>query len=156
MASFVTDSDVADYQNAMTNLHDSFKRPIIIFQTALQTIISTNVNHNFLYPSDSSNSSSNDIVSNVVVSGNYYARIHYEPNQKTKFLEAGHREGNEQIGVKDKMGEVKLIFDADTYAIVKTCTRVTFDSGIYEVLSDPRPHGVIGTQFFNLYLRPLS
>ncbi len=156
MASFVTDSDVADYQNAMTNLHDSFKRPIIIFQTALQTIISTNVNHNFLYPSDSTNSSSNDVVTNTVVSGNYYARIHYTPEQKTRILKAGHEKGNEQVVVEDKAGSVKLIFDAPTYAIVRSCTRITFDSGIYEVVSDQRPHGVIGTQFFNLYLRPLS
>jgi len=156
MASFISATEAADYQNAMGNLHDTFKRPIIIFQTAQQTIISTNPNHNFLYPSDSSNSSSNDVVSNVVVSGNYFARIHYESEQKTRILRAGYDNVSEQVDVEDKAGKVKLIFDADTYAIVKNCTRVTFDSGIYQVVSDARPHGVIGTQFFNLNLKPLS
>ncbi len=156
MASFVTDSEIASYQSAMSQLHDTFKRPIIIYQSPSQTIVTTNVNHNFLYPSSEDNISQNTDVANTVVSGLYYARIHYWHEQKTDFLKNNNNDSSEQINVRRKEGSVKLVLDENAYNIIKTCRRVTFDSGVYQVESDPRPHGVIGVQFWNLYLKPLN
>lgn len=155
--SLVSLSDAGDYQTAMQQLHATFARPITIYQTATQMVIATSPTHNFLYP-DTPNNPNNTQVSDIVSSGVYLARIHYAKEQKTEIYENSELGANkvEQLNVKNKIGDVKIILDATGFAVAQTCTRVLFDSMVYQIRSDPRPHGVVGVYFYNLYLTPLS
>lgn len=156
--SYVSTSMSGSFQNAMQSLHATFARPIIIYQAGQQTVIYSNPNHNFLYPDTSNNTGVNTQVSTTVVSGVYMARIHYEKKQTVGLLANSEIsvERMEQLNIKNKMGEVKIILDATGYAVVENCQRISFDNSIYQVRSDPRPHGVVGVYFYNLYLTPLS
>ena len=155
---YTSAADNADYKTAMQQLHATFARPIIIYQAGQQTVIYSNPNHNFLFPDTSNNTGVNTQVATTVVSGVYMARIHYEKKQLVGLLANSEIsvERTEQLNIKNKMGVVKIILDATGFAAVETCTRVTFDGEIFQVRSDPRPHGIVGVYFYDLYLTPLS
>lgn len=155
--SLVSPGDAADYQNAMQQLHTTFARPITIYQTATQMVIATSPTHNFLYP-DTPNNTNNTQVQDIVSSGVYLARIHYAKEQKTELMANSElaADRTEQLNIKNRIGDVKIILDVTGFAVAETCTRIFFDGNVYQVRSDSRPHGVVGVYFYNLYLTPLS
>lgn len=149
MADLLTSLERTDYASAMQDLHDTFARDIVIYQTATKTIVSTNPNHNFIYGSGPLQTSTED----VVVQGTYKARIHYPQESKLEqFLRAGGAKNDDQIQLKRKNWKVKLIVDATVRPILEKCERIEFDGTIFAVDSDPRPHGVVGPQFWDYYL----
>jgi len=147
MGDLLTASERASYQSAMKDLHDTYARDIVIYQTSQKTIISTDINHNFLYNSGPSQTVTNE----VIVSGTYKARIHYpKENALEKLLSQSN---NDQIQLAQKNYKVKLIVESDVKEILLKCERIEFDGTIFAVDSDSRPHGVAGVQFWDFYLK---
>jgi hypothetical protein len=146
MSNLISDSEKASYQSAMKDLHDTFARDIVIYQTSQKTLISTNPNHNFLYNSGPEQT----VTSDIIISGTYKARIHYpKEGHLEKFLSQSN---DDQIQLKRKKYMVKLIVEADVKIILDKCERIQFDGVIFAVDSDARPHGVVGVQFWDYYL----
>lgn len=153
MPSLISNEEADEYRSAMKDLHDTFARDIIIYKSAEQTVISTNVQHNFLYNSGPYQTETQD----VVVSGTYKARIHYPSQLKIEqFLRAGGSKNDDQLQLKRKNYKVKLIVEEDVKNILMDCERIEFDGVIYMSEFDPYPHGVIGVQFWNFYLQALN
>jgi len=146
MSDLLSASERTTYQSAMKDLHDTFARDIVIYQTSQKTLVSTNPNHNFLYNSGPDQT----VTTDVIISGTYKARIHYPKEEKIeRFLTNSN---NDQIQLKRKDYKVKLVVEADVRAILIKCERIEFDGTIFAVDSDPRPHGVAGVQFWDFYL----
>jgi hypothetical protein len=153
MPDLLTLSERADYASAMQDLHDTFARNIVIYQTATKTVVSTSPNHNFLYGSGPAQTVTED----VIVSGTYKARIHYpKESALEQFLRAGGAKNDDQIQLKRKDWKVKLVVDITVKPILEKCERIEFDGTLFSVESDPRPHGVVGPQFWDYYLSALN
>lgn len=150
MADLLTVSERSSYQEAMQNLHDTFARDIVIYQTASKTLVSTNPKHNFMYGSAGDGSA----IEQVVISGTFKARIHYPNEAKLEqFLRAGGSKNDDQIQLKRRGWKVKLIVDESVKSILEKCERIEFDGVTYAVDSSARPHGVVGVQFWDFYLQ---
>jgi hypothetical protein len=153
MANLISNEEAESFRSAMKDLHDTYARDIVIYKTAQKTIVSTNVQHNFLYDSGPYQTETED----VVVSGTYQARIHYPSELKIQqFLRAGGSKNEDQLQLKRKDYKVKLVVEEDVKNILINCERIEFDGVVYMSEYDPYPHGVIGVQFWNFYLQALN
>jgi len=152
MAGFISTIDESDYQSAMGLLHSTWAKPVIIYQLAQKTIINTNPNHNFVYSSGPNQTTTQNIVS----SGIYNMRIHYPSDDKLDTLRDGSVRAPQQINLRKKDYLVKLICSRDARALLENCEKIEFNEIVYQIESDPRPHGVVGYQFFNFYLKAIN
>ena len=153
MPSLLSQAEIDSYKSAMKDLHDTFARDIIVYQTAKKTVISTNVNHNFIYGGGGGQTE----VEETVVANTCKARIHYPKESKLEqFLRAGGSRNDDQIQLKRKDFKVKLVVEEDVKEILQSCERVEFDGIVYTIESDLKPHGVIGVQFYDFYLQAVN
>lgn len=147
--SFLTPSQEDSLGNVFFDLHATFARPVVIFQTATETIISTNPAHNFLFPQ----APTNDVVQNVIQSGVFQARILYGKKQPSGPF-ASFKQGQPVIELED--GEARIRLDATGSAYLAAAERVTFDGNILRVVTSARPHGLFAPKFNDFYLRKLD
>lgn len=149
MPSLLTSDEITSMQLAMKDLHDTYARDIIVYLTAKKTIVSTNPSHNYFYNSGPGQTTTEDVISKVVCK----ARIHYPKNADLdSFLRAGGSKNDDQTQLKRKDYKVKLVVEEAIKDILVKSQRVEFDGTILAVDSDYRPHGVIGVQFWDVYL----
>jgi hypothetical protein len=133
----------------MNDLHATFARPISIFRQAQKIIISTTPNHNFIWDS----SPTNDIVSNVAVSGVFQARIAYNKLQNRNQFGA---DKGDQVNFKIFEGDVRIKLDPTGAAFLDGATRAEFDGGIFEITTSVRPHGLFVPNFYTYFLKKLN
>jgi hypothetical protein len=153
MESFISDADKLSMGNEFYNVHATFGRPIVIFKTAEETVVSTNPEHNFLF----NNSPTNDITVPIVQSGVFLARILYGKKEALNSFSTPTNQGaSEQIGIQLKEGEVRIKLDPTGAAFLEGCERVTFDGTIFRVTTNKRPHGLFKVDFETFYLKALN
>lgn len=152
MSDLIPDSDKVDLASNFFDIHNTFSRPIIIYKTANQTIITTNPNYNFVYQNDGGNT-----VDYVPVSGVFNARIKYDDRQVIDYftkrdvgVEAAGAQG--EVRLAQEKGFVRIKVAADAYEFMKDCDRVTFDDCSFEIILGRRPHGLFGVDFYDFYL----
>lgn len=149
--SLLTDQEKLDISNQMWIVHDTFSRPIIIYQTAYTTVISTNPNTNILFE----NAPFNGVQQRIIQSGMFQARILYGKKENLDAFGGGGANGQPMILLED--GEVRLRVDATGAALLASSERVTFDNAIFNVQTSPRPHSVVSTpDFFDFYLKKVQ
>lgn len=147
--SYLTDSAKTQAGDEFNNLHATFARPITIFKTAQQVVISTNPAHNFLFQ----DAPMNDIVQNVIQSGVFPARILYGKREDlTQFAGAN----NQQPVIRLKEGEARIKLDPTGAAFLQGVDRVTFDNTIFDLTTSQRPHGLFDPNFYTFYLKKIS
>lgn len=143
MPSLLSDSEQQELRAAMTDLADTFVRPLLIYQEANRTGISTNLDYN---PLESYNQNDTEIPNTPVfsiVSG----RILYDKMQEWSFMRPYVSRGTDeaQLKVKDQTTRaVRLKVDYSGYMLLNTAKKVEFDGYMYDVQSLPRPHSIIG------------
>lgn len=135
--------------NEFNNLHATFGRPIAIFKTAKETVVSTTNTHNFLFQG----SPNNDVVQETVVSGIFLARVLYGKKQVRPNF-GGVATQQPIIELED--GEVRLKLDPTGAAFLAGAERVTVDGNILKVITSPRPHGLFEPNFFTFYFKKLD
>jgi hypothetical protein len=150
MPSLVSESEDNTFRSAMTDLHDTFAKDIVIYSTRSRVVISTNPNHNFLYNTGPNQSQTVDEV--VKTTGK--ARIHYK--RELKLVDLKGITNQDQINTSQKEWDVKLIVTEDLKTLIEKCERVEFNGEIFKVHTDGRPHGVVSYQFYNFYLKALD
>jgi D-alanyl-D-alanine dipeptidase len=67
-------------------------------------------------------------------------------------LRAGGSKSDDQLQLTRKDYKVKLVVEEAIKDIIVKSERIEFDGTILAVDSDYRPHGVIGVQFWDVYL----
>lgn len=149
----LTSTQKGELNAQMYNIHDTFGRDITIWKTAKQIVISTNPEHNFLFESNPTSST----VEEIPVSGVFKARILYAPNQQKNQMAATHDgRGGQQLGIEMEQGSVRIKLDPTGAAFISDAQRVTFDGQIFTVESSPRFHGVFGSQFQTFTLKKVN
>ncbi len=149
--SILTDDQKTDLSNQMWIVHDTFSRPIIIYQTAYTTVVSTNPNTNILFE----NAPFNGVQQRVIQSGMFQARILYGKKQNLNAFGGGGA-GNQSMVLMDD-GDVRLRVDATGAALLASSERVTFDDAIFNIQGTVRPHSVVSTpDFFDFYLKKVQ
>ena len=149
MPSLLTSDEITSMQSAMRDLHDTYARDIVVYLTAKKTIVSTNPSHNYFYNSGPNQTAVTDVISKVVCK----ARIHYPKEGKLdSFLRAGGSKSDDQLQLIRKDYKVKLVVEEAIKDIIVKSERIEFDGTLLAVDSDYRPHGVIGVQFWDVYL----
>lgn len=145
--SYLTSSQKLTLNNEFFNLHDTFARPIVIYQTAYETIISSDPNANILFDK----APFNGIQHRVIQSGVFQARILYG---KKETLGQFAGVASDQTPLLLEEGDVRIRVDATGAALISSSERVTFDSAIFDVQTSIRPHGLVGPpNFFDFYLK---
>jgi len=148
--SYLTSGQKDSLGNLFFDLHATFARPIAIFKTAKETVISTNPAHNFLFEG----APTNDIVQDVQQSGVFQARILYGKKQEDLLPFAAMRQAQPAIQIEE--GEARIKLDATGAAFMADVERVTFDGNIFRVVTAPRPHGLFDPKFRDFYLKRLN
>lgn len=147
--SYISTGLQGSLNNRFNDLHATFARPIAIFKTAKEIVVSTTNNHNFLF----NNAPTNDIVQEVVQSGVFMARVLYGKKQSNMPFAAANAM---QPGIQLELGEVRLRLDPTGAAYFDGSDRAKVDGNILKVTSSTRPHGLFAPNFYDLYFRKLD
>lgn len=152
MSSYIPQAAKTVMQDQFNTLHDTFARPITVYRTAQEIVISTSETNNVFYP----DAPTNDQTNTVINSGVFQARIKYNPKQDLAFLGGNTRDGNDQITLKTMEGVVRLKLDPTGAAYLNGAKNVRFDNAIYEIFSSDRPHGLFTPNFETFYLKKIN
>lgn len=150
MSSLVSHFEDSEYRAAMSDLHDTFTRDILISYTSTKVVISTNINHNQFYSSGPNQTETIETPHQVLKK----ARIYYKKDLTLSDLFA--KSSNDQFDVKSKDWDVKLTVDEDTKNLITKAKRIQFDGYIFDIDSDALPHGVVSIQFYDIKLKAVN
>lgn len=152
--SLVTNQQKTEWNNVFNDIQATFGRPIVIFKTAVETVIYSNPNHNFLFDGDVP---FNTETEKIVQSGIFLARIKYGSRENlTPFNSVVTNKTEDQNIIRLKEGEVRIKLDPTGSAFLNGCERVTFDGTIFNVETDKRPHGLFEPNFDTFYLKKIQ
>ena len=139
MADLLSSTEKLAYGNVFNDMHDTFSRKIIVFKTPIRTVISTDINYNFLY----GNSQDGFDVSYTPVSGIFDARIKWLDPQSLK----GYKEIKEEIH-----GNVcRLKIKKDARDFLDGSERVEIDGKYVQFFGSTQPHGLFNIDFYTMY-----
>lgn len=151
--SYLSDAAKTILGDQFNNLHETFARPIVIWKTAQQTIISTNPDTNYMFAGAPGNSDTTA----VQQSGVFNARVLYGKKTPLNEFNAGRvGEGAMQNNLYLQEGEVRIKLDPTGAAFLAGCERVTFDNMIFNVQTSRRPHGLFNPNFYDYYLQKMN
>jgi hypothetical protein len=153
----ISDEAKALLQNDLDNIHQIFKRPILIFRQAERVIISENLNYNFAY---GDNQNQNDTVSYNIASGVFDARIWYMPgmsaNKEPMTTSTSDREfsarGEPQLRFRNDKNYIRLKLDVSGFNFIDGAKTVEIDGENYNFFSAPRRNGLFTPQYWTLWL----
>lgn len=152
-SSYLSDSEKDDYDAQFFNLHKTFARPITIWKSAQQIVITTNPANNYLFES----APFNDTTNIIQVSGVFQARILYNKNEELKnFTTTNRNEASDQINILRQAGDVRIRVDVTGANYLFDAKRVTFDGEIFNVTTSQRPHGLFNPNFYDFFLTKLN
>lgn len=144
--SYISDSDKDSYNNEFNNLQATFGRPIAIFRTATEIVVSTNNDHNFLFQG----APNNDQVIETVQSGVFIACVYYGKKQVRPPFR-GVSTQQPEIAIEE--GEVRIRLDPTGAAYLAGADRVTVDGNILKCTTSPRPEGLFNPNFYTFFFK---
>lgn len=151
MSSLISDADKTDLGDVFYQIHDTWKRDIVIYKTAQQVIVNTNPANNILFPG----APFNDQVENVIQSGVFGARVQWNPKQDFRLF--SHIQGGDvQTTLKILEGAVRIKLDATGAQYMQESTRYIVDGKEMEILLTDQPHGLFNPSFYNFYLKRVN
>lgn len=147
--SLLTTDQKNSLNNVFNDIHQTFGRPITIYQSATETVLVTNPDNNFLYQQAPMNS----LTSSVINSGVYTARILWGKKEDLVPFAGG---GLAQNQIRLQEGHARIKLDPTGAAYIAGAERIVFDSYTMMVDTSPRPHGLFDPNFRTLYLKPVQ
>lgn len=144
------------YQQVINDVHDTWKRPLLIIQTSERVILSENPNYNFAYQDSQPN---NDVAEYIVNSGVYYARIYYmKSDTDNSLLQSSSAVGSsssqrDDSRMNNPFNMVQIKIDKEGGEFLKAAKEVILDEDSYTVLSSPRKHGLFYPEYYTFWLR---
>lgn len=135
------------YENIISQVAQTFERNIVAHLEAEKVIISTN-------PSFSRFGTDNSSIQNVPVYYTIPARIQYQTNQKTEFvdvLQGGSRD-EAQLKINQTFGQVRIKIPESGNAIFSKAKQIEIDGSLYNVVTTARGHGLFSSNYYTYYL----
>jgi hypothetical protein len=148
MASYLTDAEKTALEGYMTNLHDTFKRELVIYKDGEEVVITTDPNYNFVYAGGGSSS-----ISYTPVSQTFSGRILYGKPDSSTFSSP---EIDAQLRLEMLNSTVRLKVDRECKDFLAEAKRVEFDGNRFKIVGDIRPHGLFTPNFYTFYLIPID
>lgn len=146
MGSLISDSDKANIGNVFNDIHDTFARPVTVFQKKNEIFVATNSTYNALYGRLTDQQTTRQTVTQTTVQ----ARILYRQDQKEIDLPGTRAQVNVPLGE----GVVRVKIDAAGYELFKKATNIEIDGQALRIVTDAGRIGPFSVHFYTLYLRP--
>lgn len=143
MAGFLSSSALAEVNSTIDTLHTTFARPIVVYKTAKETIVSTNPNFNPIYNKATSS------VTYTERSETIQARIYYLKTSE-EILDS---EGNKTA---IPAGSVKITVPSANKNYLEEGKRVVFDDKPFSIISDGKPSNFWSKRYYSFWLLPLE
>ena len=125
-----------------------YKEQIVIFQTPVETQISSGPNFNFFYGENSPDTS----VSYVTQSGVFFATVEYLDDKTAQ--EIGYHPDDNPAKVLEVLVRITVTGDAKAY--LDKIEKVVFDGINFRVVSDVRHRGPFARQFYDYFLKKIE
>ena len=149
-----SDAEKLELENVMTDVHDSFSRPVVLIKEAEKTFVSTEIN-NYVYLYEQNQPSVN--LSKVQVSGTYQARIKYINNIDLNFVTEGRGdEDANRLPITQDKNLIRLKLPMEAYNFFKDVEQIQFDSGYFKQFTSPKLHGIFTPQYFDIHLQEVQ
>jgi hypothetical protein len=152
MASFFSNLEKNALSAEITNIADTFARPIIVCMEAKKVIISSDPNYNRFQANDLNLLSQNP--ENVPVTYAISGRIMYDTKQPTPLLSpySASNTNDGQIKIPVPESKVRIKVDASGFALLKDVKMLQFDGIMFELDGIQRPHGLFDSQYWTFFL----
>jgi hypothetical protein len=139
MADLLSSTQKLAYRSVFYDIHDTFVRDIIIFKIPKRTVISSDLNYNFIYGGEQQSVD----VTYTPVSGIFQARISWE-NPSTL---NGFKDIKEEI----HGNIVRLKVKKEVFEFLDNAQHVEIDGRSVQFFGSSQPHGLFGIDFYNIY-----
>jgi hypothetical protein len=147
--SFLTDSQKAAVFAEFNTAMSTFLRPLIVYQEPQKTVIISDPNYN---PLEGSYNQNDADVQNIPIYTTISGRITYDKDQEWSYLKPYPGNENGQLKVKDQTARsVRVKVDYSGYSLLSTCKKMELDGYLFDLVSQPRPHGPFGTGYWTFY-----
>ena len=147
MASLISTSERTGITAAFTDIFDTFKREIVVHKEPIKVVVDLNEDMFFGYDLPTETKPSN--YSYTPVSGSFDAMISWTP------LES---EPSPEINSSFPDGAVRIKVRQDAYSYIESgkTEKITFDSGNFNVKSEPAVARFLDSTFYVYYLQPIK
>ena len=146
MASIFTPEEKSELAAMLHTVHDTFARPITVYQDGTKILVSTDPNFNPLYRRNTSN------VEVTPVATVINARVQYGRDQE--FDAVTDSSLDFQTKINFPIGYCRIKVDTDGYELLKDAKRIEVDGKTFTVLSSNRPHGLFESTYYTFLLQP--
>ena len=146
--SLLSASEKSQLNAAFDDIHETFAREITVYKEASQIVIITDPNFNPLYNTAGQTTS----YVNTPIYRTFKARIFYNDDFTKDYWENSNVNG--QIKMQTVTGSVRIKMRAEDYDFIKDGIRFDIDGKRFVLISSLRPHGLIGVQYYTIYLKP--
>jgi len=147
--SLLSASEKSQLNAAFDDIHETFAREITVYKEASQIVIITDPNFNPLYNTAGQTTS----YVNTPIYRTFKARIFYNDDFTKDYWE--YRGGVDgQFKMQTVTGSVRIKMRAEDYDFIKEGIRFDIDGKRFVLISSLRPHGLIGVQYYTIYLKP--
>ena len=146
MPSYITDAQRLIYDAALQSQFDTFARPFQLFVEANVATISTSVEYSRFGQHDQNAAITTEntavtpqfhTVTGCIYYGNKQPWIDISPD--------GVGQEAQQIKIKNSEGTVRIKVDATGYVLLKQVKLVNLDGFQFQIDSNARPHGLLGS-----------
>lgn len=148
MASLLSSSDETLIQSLNTDLHDTFAKPITVYQNSQQVFVATSPQYNAIYGRVGVGSQPN--VTDNTVSATYQARIYYIDSPE-EYVDA-----KTSAKIIIPAGSVKIVVETEAFGFIKESRQIELDGKRFSIKSDGVPIGLTSNQFYKFILFPLD
>jgi hypothetical protein len=146
--SLLSASEKSQLNAAFDDIHETFAREITVYKEASQIVIITDPNFNPLYNTAGQTTS----YVNTPIYRTFKARIFYNDDFTKDYWTESKVEG--QFKMQTVTGSVRIKMRAEDYDFIKEGIRFDIDGKRFVLISSLRPHGLIGVQYYTIYLKP--
>lgn len=146
--SLLSDSQQNYVNSGMMDLHNFFasKNKFFAIKKGTTTIVSESSNHNAFY----NNSIQNSVTTETETSGLFLARAYYL-DKGTEFKEI-----ESDNGAVSSNPKIKIVTDITGNGFLKDAKEVYLDEEFYDVISEPRRHGLLQNNFYTYFLEKVK
>jgi hypothetical protein len=147
MAGFIDETQKQNIKDIVDRIHDTFARPIVVYNQGEKISMSTTGGYNSLYKR-------NPTVPKIEVVQNsriIYARIQYKTFDQEVFYQESSQEK-----IIIPQGSIYIKVNYDDYLFVKVAKTIELDGLTYAIKSPGKPEGMFGPQYYKFLLIPLE
>ena len=149
--SLLTDAEKATIFSQFNSAMETFLRPLIVYQEPLKTVIISDPNYNPLEGAYNQNDSD---VQNTPIYTTISGRILYDRNQEWSYIKPYAGSDNGQLKVKDQTDRsIRIKVDYSGHSLLSTTKKIELDGYLFDLESQPRPHGPFGTGYWTYYFK---